>query len=61
MFSAPVTETLGDGNFLKESSIFKNKIRKAKPTLTNNLLFSRPEHIKKLKLKRKQKIFRLKI
>ena len=26
VFSAPVTETMGDGNFMKQMSIFKNKI-----------------------------------
>lgn len=58
IFSAPVTETMGDGNFLKEYSIFKNKIKKSKNNLKNNVKYSRHENIKKLKLKGKQKRFR---
>ena len=38
LFSAPVTETMGDGNFLKEQSIFKNKVLKSKENLKNMLL-----------------------
>lgn len=60
LFSAPVTETMGDGNFLKEYSLFKNKISKAEINLKNNEKYLRVENIKKLKLKRRQKRFRLK-
>lgn len=60
VFSAPVTETVGDGNFMKEMSIFKNKIRKARPQLKNDLLCSRHEHIKRLKLSKKQKRYKQK-
>jgi len=59
LFSAPVTETMGDGNFLKEHSIFKNKIRKSKINLKNTIKYSRHKNIKSLKLKRKQKRFKL--
>lgn len=60
LFSAPVTETMGDGNFLKENSIFKNKVRKSNNCLKNSVRYSRHEKIKILKLKRKQKRFSLK-
>ena len=57
LFSAPVTETMGDGNFLKENSLFKNKVAKAQPKLK-----SKNKYLKcgKIKLKRKQKRFSLK-
>lgn len=60
MFSSQANETLGDGNFLKEYSIFKNKIRKSKSNLKNNIKYLRHENIKKLKLKKKQKTFKQK-
>lgn len=60
VFSAPVTETVGDGNFMKESSIFKNKVKNSKLNLKNNKKYQRHNKIKKLKLKRKQKKFRIK-
>lgn len=59
VFSAPVTETMGDGNFMKQMSIFKNKLRKAKPNLKMGKRFNRHQHIKKIKLKRKSKRFKL--
>lgn len=60
VFSAPVTETVGDGNFMKEMSLFKNKVRKANNILKSKTKFLRHVGIRRLKLKRKQKIFKLK-
>lgn len=60
VFSAPVSETIGDGNFLKESSVFKNKVRKSARSLKNNKKYLRHQHIKHLKLKRKEKRFKIK-
>ena len=59
VFSSVVTETLGSGEFMKESSIFKNKVRIAQPCLKSTKVVARANHIKKLKLKKKQKRFRL--
>lgn len=59
MFSAPVTETLGEGNFLKEYSIFKNKVAKSTKNLKNNVKYLRHKNIKKLKIKRKNKQFKI--
>lgn len=58
VFSAPVTETLGDGNFMKEMSVFKNKVRKAKSDLKSKQKYIRHAHIKKLKFSKKEKIYR---
>lgn len=57
VFSAPVTETMGDGNFMKEMSQFKNKVRKAERNLKNHVKYSRHANIKALKMKKKQKRF----
>ena len=35
VYSSAVTETLGDGDFMKEVSIFKNKVNKAKSKIKN--------------------------
>ena len=59
IFSAPVTETMGDGNFLKEYSIFKNKVLKSEKKLKNKHKYLRKDNIKKIKLKRRQKTFYL--
>ncbi len=59
VFSAPVTETIGEGDFMKEASIFKNKVKKSNPYLKSTNIYSRHEKIKHLKLKRKQKKFYL--
>lgn len=58
VFSAPVTETVGDGSFMKEMSVFKNKTRKAKRNLKNKSKYQRHEHIKKLKINKKSKTFK---
>lgn len=58
VFSAQVNETLGDGNFLKEYSIFKNKIKSSKKSLKNKKKYKRIENIKKLKLKKKEKTYK---
>ncbi len=57
VFSAPVTETMGDGNFMKEMSEFKNKVRKANCITKNQKNYNRHPNIKALKLKKKQKRF----
>ena len=57
VFSAPVTETMGDGNFMKEMSEFKNKVRKAKDNIKNPQKYDRHPNIRTLKLKKKQKRF----
>ncbi len=57
VFSAPVTETMGDGNFMKEMSQFKNKVRKAENNIKNKTKYSRHANIKALKMKKKQKRF----
>lgn len=59
VFSAPVTETLGDGKFMKEASIFKNKIKNSVPLIKTKTKYNRHEKIKKLKLKKKQKKFKI--
>ncbi len=56
VFSAAVTETLGDGNFMKEASIFKHKIAEANYILKNKKRYSVKLNITKEKiLKRKMK------
>ena len=35
VYSSAVTETLGDGDFMKEVSIFKNKVKKARSNIKN--------------------------
>lgn len=55
VFSSTVTETLGDGNFMKEASIFKNKVSEAKETLKSDKLLSRKIKAKKT-LKKKYKL-----
>ena len=59
VFSSIVTETIGSGEFMKEQSIFKNKIRIAEKTLKTENKYQRKELIKKLKLKRRQKRFKM--
>lgn len=61
IFSSSVTETLGTGEFLKEHSIFKNKISKADKNLKNNTKYQRPIQIKKLKLRKKYKFNKMHI
>lgn len=58
VFSAPVTETVGNGNFMKEVSIFKNRIAKVESMIKTEEIYKRHKKVKKLKLKRKQKRFR---
>lgn len=56
VFSAAVTETLGDGNFMKEASIFKHKVVGAKEFLKTNAKYSIKTKVTKEKiLKRKKK------
>lgn len=56
VFSSTVTETLGDGNFMKETSIFKNKVLGATKTLKKQAKYSLKTKVAKEKiLKRKRK------
>lgn len=48
VFSEHVDETLGDGNFLKEVSVFKNKVKNAKSIMKNKNKYSRIVRVKKL-------------
>lgn len=61
VFSATVEETVGDGNFMKEISILKGKIRNSKQCLKSKVRVVRHGEIKKLKLSKKQKKFKIKI
>lgn len=58
VFSSLVTETIGEGNFMKENSIFKQKIKNGKALTKTKTKFARKANIKLLKLKRKQKRFK---
>lgn len=56
VFSSAVTETLGDGNFMKEASIFKNKILNSHENIKINFTYKRYNtKIKALKKKTKYK------
>lgn len=60
VFSSAVTETLGDGNFMKESSVFKHKVTNSKNLVKNNQKFKIKMNVTKekiLKRKRKYKCF----
>lgn len=57
VFSAPVTETIGEGNFMKENSLLKTKQKRLKPMLKTKENFKIKKNISSLKLKRKQKKF----
>lgn len=54
VFSTSVTETVGDGNFMREASIFKNKIKNAKPHIKNQNKYSRLQKAKKIKALKKR-------
>lgn len=56
VFSSLVTETIGQGNFMKEKSELKNKIASMNsPILKTNTKFNFKTDIRSLKLKRKQR------
>ena len=61
VFSSAVTETLGDGDFMKEQSIYKNKINLAKITLKNKNKYKLSKNTKKIlkqnKIKFKKKYY----
>lgn len=60
VFSSLVTETIGQGNFMKEKSALQNKIAQMKnPLLKTQTKFKYKEKIKSLKLKRKQKTLKM--
>ena len=54
VFSTSVTETVGDGNFMREASILKNKIKNAKPHIKNQNKYSRLQKAKKIKALKKR-------
>lgn len=56
VFSNIVSETYGDGNFLKEQSIFKNKIRQSQSLLKTNDKVSRKTEIIKVKMLKRVKL-----
>lgn len=58
IFSAPATETVGEGSFMKEMTVIKSRLKSFSATLKTKNHYSRHEHIKQLRLKRKQKRFR---
>lgn len=60
VFSEHVDETLGDGNFLMEESIFKNKIKNAKAVIKQNKKLQRHENTKKLVYSKRRTRFYLK-
>lgn len=59
VFSSLVTETIGQGNFMKEASIFKNRISKIDKGLIKNKTKYSQNIGKTLKLKRKRKKFKM--
>lgn len=56
VFSNIVSETYGDGSFLKEQSIFKNKIRKSPSLLKTEQKFDRKANVRKEKILKKAKL-----
>lgn len=58
IFSAPATETVGEGSFMKEMTVIKSRLKSFSATLKTSNYYNRHQHIKQLKLKRKQKRFR---
>ena len=60
VFSEHVDETMGDGKFLKEASIFKNKIKTATANIKTKQKFLRHKNIKKLNYPKKRTRFYLK-
>lgn len=59
VFSSSVTETLGSGTFMKEHSIFKNKVKEANSILKNEVQYKIHPRIKHMKLKKKQRKFHI--
>ena len=56
IFSNVVSETYGDGTFLKEQSVFKNKILKSPNILKSSIKTERVQLVKKKKFLRKKKL-----
>ena len=56
VFSNVVSETYGDGTFLKEQSVFKNKILKSPNILKSSIKTERVQLVKKNKFLRKKKL-----
>ena len=61
VFSTSVDETVGEGDFLKIFSIFKNKVRKAKKKLKTDNKYLRHVKPRKLKYPKRKTKFYLKI
>lgn len=60
VFSSLVTETIGQGNFLKEKSVLQNRITLLdSPLLKTKTKYIRKDKIKYLRLKRKQKTLKM--
>lgn len=60
VFSENVDETLGNGDFLMEASIYKNKIKNANKQIKNKTKYQRHTQIKKLKYPKRKTRFILK-
>lgn len=58
VFSAPVNETIGEGNFMKAASPIKYKLKHFSGLCKTMVKYNRHNKIKKIKLKHKQKIFK---
>lgn len=55
VFSSLVTETIGEGNFMKINSLLKTKLKTAHITLKSKTKYARKQNVKELKLRRRQK------
>ena len=58
VYSSAVTETLGDGDFMKEVSIFKNKVKKAKSKIKNTDKLTLNSAVVKEKIFKKRRKYR---
>ena len=58
VYSSAVTETLGDGDFMKEVSIFKNKVKKARSKIKNTDKLTLNSAVVKEKIFKKRRKYR---
>ena len=58
VYSSAVTETLGDGDFMKEVSIFKNKVNKARSKIKNTDKLTLNSAVVKEKIFKKRRKYR---
>ena len=58
MYSSADTETLGDGEFMKEVSIFKNKVNKARSKIKNTDKLTLNSAVVKEKIFKKRRKYR---